>query len=186
MAWAKGDERKRYQVEREQWMHDHWYEVTQSSVLFRDNLDHCYEVIRTRAMLWEIYLWAYTIMNVNEFLMPFIAVNSDGMRTIRPNKGESHRGLIGSRLRLLYSNALGINKFRYVAYKNMPSQVVKDGVYHICIEGFLEALQKRDRLNPEALYICQHMGVRLNKKYKTRYTRVIVNTINGHLTDRKK
>ena len=91
-------------------------------------------------------------MNVNEFPTPFIAVNSDGMRTIRPNTGEGHRGLISSRLRLLYSNTLGIKKYRYVAYKNMPTEVVKDGVYHICIERLLEAQQKRDRLNPEALY----------------------------------
>ena len=124
-------------------------------------------------------------MNVNEFLTPVVAVKSDGMRTIRPNKGEGHRGLISSQLRLLYSNALGIKKFRYVAYKSMPSQVVQDGVYHICIEGLLEAQQKRARLNPEALYICQHMGMQFNKEYKTRYTRVIVNT-NGQITDRKK
>ena len=114
-------------------------------------------------------------MNVNEFLAPFIAVNSDGgMRAIRPSSGEGRRGLIRSRLRLLYSNALGVKKFRYVAYKNMPTEVVKDGVYRICIEGLLEAQQKRDRLNPEALYTCQHMGVQFNKEYRARCTGVIV------------
>ena len=121
-------------------------------------------------------------MNVNKFLTPFIAVNSDGVRAIRPNTGEGHRGLISSRLRLLYSNALGIKKFHYVAYKKMPPEVIKDGVYHIRIEGLLEALQqKRERLN-EALFICQHIGAQFNKEYRARCTKVIVNTINGQLT----
>ena len=185
MEWARGDGRKDYQAEREQWMWEHWYGTQGSSLLFCDNLDHCYEVISTHAMIWKLYLRAYTTMNVNEFLTPFIAVNSDGMRTIRPNTGEGHSVLISSRLRLLYSNALGIKKYRYVAYKNMPTEVVKDGVCHICIERLLEAQQKRDRLNPEALYICQHMGVQFNKEYKARYTRVIVYTINGQITNRK-
>ena len=107
------------------------------------------------------------------------------MRTIRPNTGEGHRGLISSRLRLLYSNALGIKKFRYVAFKNMPPEVDKDGVYHICIEGLLEAQQKRDRLNPQALFICQHMGAQFNKEYQARYMKVLVTTINGQITNKK-
>ena len=64
--------------------------------------------------------------------------------------------MISSRPRLLYSNALGVKKFRYMALKNMPPEVIKDGVYHICVEGLLEAQQKRERLNPEALFM--HMS----------------------------
>ena len=72
MEWGIGDGRKKYQEEREQWMWEHWYGVKGSSILFCDNLDHCFEVIRTRAMIWKLYLWPYTTMRVNEFLTPLI------------------------------------------------------------------------------------------------------------------
>ena len=75
--------------------------------------------------------------------------------------------------------------FRYGAYKNMPSEVIKDDVYHICSEGFLEAQQKRERLNPEALFICQHMGAQFNKEYQARCTKIIETTINGQIANRK-
>ena len=67
----------------------------------------------------------------------------------------------------------------------MPSEVIKDGVYHICMEGLLEAQQKRGRLNPEALFICQHMGAQFNKQCQARYMKIIVTTISGHITNRK-
>ena len=112
LEWATGDGRRAYQAEREQWMWERWFQKGGSSLLLCDNLEHCYEAIRAHSMIWKLYLWAYTTINVNEFLTPFIAVNSDGVRTICPNSGEGHRGLIISRLRLLYSTALGIKKFR--------------------------------------------------------------------------
>ena len=91
LDWATGDGRAAYQAEREQWMWDHWDQKGGSSLLLYDNLEHCYEAIRTHSLIWKLYFWAYTTMNVNEFLTPFIAVNSDGMRAIRPNTGEGHR-----------------------------------------------------------------------------------------------
>ena len=183
--WATGDGRVAYQKERELWMWNHWYKQGESSLLLCDNLEHCCEAIRTHSLIWQLYLWDYTTMNVNEFLTPFIAVNSEGVRAIRPNAGEGPWGLLSSRLRLLCSNALGIKKFRYVAFKNMPPEVEKDGVYDICIEGPLEAQQNRDRLNPEALFICQHMGAQFNKEYQAGCMKVLVTTINGRITNKK-
>ena len=82
-----------------------------SSLLPCDNLDICYEVIKVHEMMWNIFLWADTTMNINEFLMPFIAVNEDGYRKIRPNQDTGQRGLISTRVRALLSNALGIKKY---------------------------------------------------------------------------
>ena len=166
-------------------MWSHWCKQGESSLLLCDNLEHCYEAIRTHSLIWKLYLWDYTTMNANEFLAPLIAVNSDGVRAIRPNTGEGPWRLLSSRLRLLCSNALGIKKFLYVASKNMAPEVEKDGVYHICVEGLLEAQQNCDRLNPEALFISQHMGAQFNKEYQAGYMKVLVTTINGQITNEK-
>ena len=77
-----------------------------SSLPSCENLDICYEVIKVHEMMWNIFLWAYTTMNVNEFLTPFIAANEDGYRTLRPNQGAGQRSLISSRVRAVLSMRL--------------------------------------------------------------------------------
>ena len=126
-----------------------------------DNLDICYEVIKAHEMMWNIFLWAYTTMNVNEFLTPFIAVNEDGYRKLRPNQGAGERSLISARVRSLLSNALGIRKYRYVSYRDMPKERLVDGIYHICLEGLYEGQQRRDRLDPELMYLATQTGLHL-------------------------
>ena len=80
---------------------------------------------------------------------------------------------------------IGDQEVSLYGFEEHASEVIKDGVYHICIEGLLEAQQKRERLNPEALFICQHMGAQFNKEYQARYVKVLVNTINGQITNKK-
>ena len=136
-------------------------------------------------MMWNIFLWAYTAMNVNEFLTPFIAVNEDGYRKLRPNQGAGQRSLISSRVRAVLSNALGIKKYRYVSYRNMPKERLVDGVYHICIEGLYEGQQRRDRIDPELMHIAVQTGLQLGTEYQKRFDRVVVKIINGSLKDKK-
>ena len=115
------------------WMNNNQYTVRGSSLLLCHNLDHSLEAIRTHGHIWDIYVWAYTTMNVNEFLSPLIAL-SDGFREVRASQGEGQRSLISSRVRLLLLNALGVN----AAYRNMPWEAFEDGVFHICVEGRTE------------------------------------------------
>ena len=82
-------------------------------------------------------------MNVNEHLAPLIAVNSDGYRKLRPNQSNGHRSIIRAKVRSLISNALGVKKFRYVAYRNMPRDPVQNGTIHICVEGLFETQEER-------------------------------------------
>ena len=122
-------------------------------------------------------------MNVNEFLSPITAVNSDGYRKDRPSHGEGQRNLISARVRLLLSNAIGIKTFRYCSYRNMPrDNVVKDGIYHICIEGMLEGQKKRERIDPEVMYIAMQMGVQLGPEYRKQYKQRFIDVVNGQLT----
>ena len=74
-------------------------------------------------------------MNVNEHLAPLIALNSEGYGKLRPNQGEGHRSIISAKVRSLISNALGIKKFKYVAYRNMPREPIQTGALCICVEG---------------------------------------------------
>ena len=115
-----------HQAARVDWMNKNGYDPKDPSLLFCDNPDHCYEVIQTQTHIWNIYLWASTTMNVNEFLAPLIVVNAQGYRKIRPNQGLGQRSLISSRVRLLFSNA---KKFPYVRYQRMPREVVRDRVF---------------------------------------------------------
>ena len=124
-------------------------------------------------------------MNVNEFLTPFIAVNEDGYRKIRPNQGAGQRGMISTRVRSLLSNALGIKKYRYVGYRDMPKERLVDGVYHICLEGLYEGQQRRDRMDPEMMYLAVQTGLRLGMEYQKRCDKVVVRTINGSIADKK-
>ena len=39
----------------------------------------------------------------------------------------------------------------------MPREVVRDGTLHICIEGLYEGQKKRERLDPENLFIAEQM-----------------------------
>ena len=41
-------------------------------------------------------------------------------------------------------NSIGVKKFRYTAYRNMPRGPMRNGVFHMCIEGFFESQQKRE------------------------------------------
>ena len=135
--------------------------------------------------MWNIFLWAYATMNVNEFLTPFIAVNDDGFRKLRPNQGEGQRSMICSRVRSLLSNSLGTKKYRYVGYRNFPKERIVDGVYHICLEGLFEGQQRRNRLGPELLYLAIQMGLQLGPEYQKQYDRMVIKTINGSITDKK-
>ena len=120
-------------------------------------------------------------MKVNEFHSPLIAVNSDGFREVRPNQREGQRSLISSRVRLLLSNALGVKKFRYTAYRNMPKEVIKDGIFHICVEGLFEGQKKRERIDPEVLYIGMQVGVQFCLEYQKWYKNRFVDVVNGQL-----
>ena len=120
-----------------------------------------------------------------EFLTPFIAVNNDGFRKIRPNQGEGQRSMISSRVRSLLSNALGIKKYRYVGYQHFPEERTVDGVCHICLEGLFEGQQRRQRLDPELLYLAIQMGLQLGQEYQKQYDKVVIKTINGSLRDKK-
>ena len=139
LSWAREGGREQYQEARNEEMLRKKYTPSDSSLLPCDNLDICYEVIKVHEMMWNIVLWAYTTMNVNEFLTPFIAVSEDGYRKLRPNQGAGQRSLISSRVRSLLSNALGIKKYRYVSYREMPKERLVDGVYHICLEDSMKA-----------------------------------------------
>ena len=159
------------------------YDVRNSSLLPCDNHHLSYEVIRVNNFIWEVFVWAYRTMNVNEFLSPLIEVNSDGYRRNRSNQGENQRSLISSRLRLILPNALGVKKFRYVAYRYMPENICQDGVLYICIEGLYEAQKKRIPLDPENLYIADQMGVILIGEYRSIYEKRLVQRINGQIRD---
>ena len=145
------------------------YTPSDSSLLPCENLEICYDVIKVHEMMWNIFLCAYTTMNVSEFLTPFIAVNEDGYRKLRPNQGAGQRGLISTRVRSLLSNALGIKKYCYVSYRDMPKDRVVDGV-HICLEGLYEGQQRRDRLDPELMYLAVQTGLQFGTEYQKRLT----------------
>ena len=185
ITWARDGGRAEYQELRNAEMAKKKYNPSDSSLLPCENLDICYEVIKVHEMMWNIFLWAYTTMNVNEFLTPFIAVNEDGYRKLRPNQGAGQRSLISSRLRAVLSNALGIKKYRYVSYRNMPKERLVDGVYHICLEGLYEGQQRRDRIDPELMRIAVQTGLQLGNEYQKRFDRVVVKIINGALRDKK-
>ena len=87
LYWACEGGRQQYQEIRNEEMLKKRFTPSDSSLLPCNNLDICYEVIKVHEMMWNIFLWAYPTMNINEFLMPFIAVNEDGYRKIRPNQG---------------------------------------------------------------------------------------------------
>ena len=128
--------------------------------------------------IWDIYIWAYTTMNDDErqFLSPLFHVNTDdGYWTIRPNQGEGQQSLISARPRLLLSNAFGIKKFRYVAYRHMPAKVIKDGVgvFPICV---YERQKKRERLDPENLG--KQMGIQYGKEYRELYQKRLTSSTN--------
>ena len=161
------------------------YNPSESSLLPCENLDICYEVIKVHEMMWNIFLWAYATMNVNEFLTPLIAVNEDGYRKLRPNQGAGQRSLISSRVRAGLSNALGIKKYRYVSYRNIPKERLVDGVYHICLKGLYEGQQRRDRIDPELMHLAMQTGLQLGTEYRKRFDRVVVRTINGALRDQR-
>ena len=101
-------------------------------------------------------------MNVSEFLSPLIAVNSDGYRQVRPNQGEGQRNLISARVRMLLSHALGVKKFRYTPYRNMPKDVIT--------EGGSEGQKKQERIHPEVRYIGVQMGVQFGRAPETSRT----------------
>ena len=88
MTWASRAGRENYQSIRNEWMSQKYFTTSDSSLLACENLDICYEVIKIHELMWNIFLWAYTAMNVNELLTPFIAVNNDGFRKVRPNHKE--------------------------------------------------------------------------------------------------
>ena len=185
ITWARDGGRAEYQDLRNAEMARKRYNPSDSSLLPCENLDICYEVIKVHKMMWNIFLWAYTTMNVNEFLTPFIAINEDGYRKLRPNQGAGQRSLISSRVRAVLSNALGIKKYRYVSYRNMPKERIVDGVYHICLEGLYEGQQRRDRIDPELMHIAVQTGLQLGTEYQKRFDRVVVKIINGSLRDKK-
>ena len=110
-------------------------------------------------------------MNVSEHLSLLIAVNAEGCRKLRPNQGQGdrHRNIIRAKLvRSLLSNALGVKKFKYVACRNMPRDPMRHGAFHICVEGLFESQQKRERLDPEVLYIGGVlMGANFGPEYRS-------------------
>ena len=67
----------------------------------------------------------------------------------------------------------------------MPTERLVDGVYHICLEGLYEGQQRRDRMDPELMYLAVQTGLQLGSEYQKRYDRVVVKTINGSITDKK-
>ena len=77
------------------------------------------------------------------------------------------------------SNALGVKKFCYVAYRHMPAEVIRDGVFHICIEGLYESQKKREGLDSENLFIAEQNG----KEFRELYQKGFTNIINGQLRD---
>ena len=185
ITWARDGGRAEYQEVRNEEMARKKYNPSDSFLLPCENLDICYEVIKVHEMIWNIFLWAYTTMNVNEFLTPFIAVNEDGYRKLRPNQGAGQRSLISSRVRAVLSNALGIKKYRYVSYRNMSTERLVDGVYHICVEGLYEGQQRRDRIDPELMHIAVQTGLQLGTEYQKRFDKIVVKIINGSLKDKK-
>ena len=64
MAWANGEGRKNYQAVRNEGMSQKGFTTSDSSLLACENLDICYEVIKIHELMWNIFLWAYTTMNV--------------------------------------------------------------------------------------------------------------------------
>ena len=185
ITWARDGGRAEYQDIRNTEMAKKKFTPSDSSLLPCENLDICYEVVKIHEMMWNIFLWAYTTMNVNEFLTPFIAVNEDGYRKPRPNQGAGQRSLISSRVRAVLSNVFGIKKYRYVSYRNMPKERLVDGVYHICLEGLYEGQQRRGRIDPELMHIAVQTGLQLGNEYQKRFDRVVVKIINGSIRDKK-
>ena len=185
MMWATGGEREQYQQIRNEELIKKRYNPSDSSLLPCENLDICYEVIKIHELMWNIFLRAYTTMNVNDYLTPFVAVNNDGYRELRPSQGPGQRSMISSKVRSLLSNALGIKKYRYVGYPNMPKERMVGGIYHICLEGLFEGQQRRNRVDPEQMYIASQMGLQLGREYQRQFDRVVVKTINGSIKDRK-
>ena len=81
-AWLRGEGLNVYRKAREQWMIEKKYTARHSSLLLCENLDHSYEAIRVQPHIRDIFVWAYSTMNVNEHLSPLIAVNSEGYRKL--------------------------------------------------------------------------------------------------------
>ena len=69
-------------------------------------------------------------------------------------------------------------------YRNMPRDPVHDGVFHICVEGLLEAQKKRERLDPEVVYIGMQMGASFGPEYRKLYKERFVDVVNGQLRNR--
>ena len=182
--WLRGDGLKVYQRARDNWMAKNRYDKCYSSLLLCENLDHSYEAIRVQSYIWDIYVWAYSTMNINEHLSPLIAVNSDGYRKLPPTQGDGHRKIISAKVRSLLANALGMKNLKYVAYRNTPRDPMRDGVFLICVEGLLEAQKKRERLDPEVLYIGMQMGTSFGPGYRKLYKERFVDVVNGQLRNR--
>ena len=106
MTWAAKGGREQYQKIRNEELIKKRYTPSDSSLLPCENLDTCYEAIKIHELIWNIFLWAYATMNVNEYLTPFIAVNNDGYRKLRPSQGDGSRSMISSKVRSVLSNAI--------------------------------------------------------------------------------
>ena len=141
----------------------------------RENIDHSYEALRVHG-----YIWGALHRHSNEFLSPLIAMNSDGCRKVCPNQGEGQRNLISARVRVLLSNALGVKKFRYSAYRNKPKDPMRNSIFHICVEGLFFESQK-ERLDPEVLYIGAQMGASFGPECQKFYKARFVDIVNGQL-----
>ena len=105
-------------------------------------------------------------------------------KKVRGKKTESQRSLISARWRLSLSNALGVNKFRYVATRHMPFDIYEDGVLQVCIEGPCESQQTRQRFDPENFHIGEQIGINYRKDFRETYKQRFTNLINGQLRDR--
>ena len=135
------------------------------SVLLCDNLDHSYEALRVQSYIWDIYVWAYSTMNVNEHLSPLVAVNSEGYRKLRPSQGDGYQNIISAKVQSLHSNALGVKKFKYVACRNPPKDPMQNGTRHICVEGLFES--KRRRSGNVSILKCSTSGCRWVQNFGT-------------------
>ena len=74
-----------------------------------------------------------------------------------------------------------VKKFRYAASRNMPEDLMQNGACHICIEGLFEGQKKRERLDPEVLYISEQVGVNFGPEYQKFYKERFVDIVNGQL-----
>ena len=81
-------------------------------------------------------------------------MNADGYRKICLNQGEGQRGLINSRSRLLFWNALSIKKYRYVQGW-CPALAPKEDV---------RRSEERNRFDPENFFLADQMGVLFGKE----------------------